>query len=83
MTLQQLWTRGAFVRMPSGAPGMVRTFDRRTNMVAVQAGRIPPMVYEDVRGARGGKPLDVIALLRGHGLINDFHFTVLRVGEQP
>lgn len=38
MTLQQLWTRGEFVVTPVGHTGMVRAFDRRTNMVAVQMG---------------------------------------------
>jgi hypothetical protein len=86
VTLQQLWTRGAFVRVPSGATGMVRAFDRRTNMVAVQMapvgmGKLHEAMTE-AQFKREHREQDFIDLLRQQDIVRDHHFTTLRLGEQ-
>lgn len=85
MSLQQLWSPGEFVRVPSGGTGLVRRFDRRINLVAVQMGAmgLVEALHESIRKAKGERPGDFVELMRANGIVHDFHFTVLRVGEEP
>jgi len=85
MTLQQLWTRGEFVVTPAGHAGMVRAFDRRTNKVAVQMGAagLLEALHSSIRRASNYRPDDFVEVMREEGIVQDHHFTTLRVGADP